>query len=168
MDLVYQTGQGSHEMSELQKIVDELQIQYDTQCELKRDLARKLDEAKKALHNSTPIQEEDRILYETKLQDMRKYIAVRMKKSENDSFNWNWIGVSWMIRKQATPYRNDFGSIVSDPLDIAVAEYALLAMGSHFDIRFDVHQDAVQRFLFQWMEENMAGSAYEQHLFAFN
>jgi hypothetical protein len=148
--------------TELQRLVDDLQTLYDAQSEVKRDLARKLDEAKQALHNSIPMDDKDQLIYEEKLGDMKQYVSKRLKHP------CDWTRVSWTFRKYASAYRDDFGNIVADPLDIAVAEYDLLHMGSHIDVRIDVHQENVKRFVQTWMAAHMAGSLYENNLFAFN
>jgi hypothetical protein len=151
-------------VEDLKSRVDQLQVRYDAQCAVKRLLQQELEDAKQELHRAllNSISDESKVRYEEKLADMREYIRVRRTKGRA-----RWDSVRWTIRMRADPYRNDFGVIIPDPLDLAVAEFDLLDMGSNFDVRIDVHQESVKRFVEEWMRERMEGALYDADLFAF-
>ena len=60
-------------VEDLKSRVDQLQVQYDVQCAVKRTLQQELEDAKQELHRAllNSISDESKVKYEEKLADMR-------------------------------------------------------------------------------------------------
>lgn len=152
-------------MEKLEKEIEDLQSKYDTQKNLMDELWTQLTDAKEKLHahKVESIGEDLKKMYEEKLFDMMEFINQRKAKPRT-----RFQSINWAFREMETAYKNDWYEVMTDPLDITIAEYDLLGLGSNFDIRIDIYQESVKMFVEDWMKTHMKEAQYDKNLFAFN
>ena len=148
----------------LEDRIAELQARVSEQSEVLHAMQAELREAQDELHKQLldSIDERHRLMYIEKLTDVRDFVRSRMAKHRR-----MFDHVNWAFREHREPYTNDWHDVIADPLDIAVAEFDLIDMGPNFDVRIDVTQESVKRFVQDWMRENFEEARYDSDLFAF-
>jgi len=154
-------------MTTLQTTVNALQAQYDAaQAEASKiydKLWKARDELKAAQMKA--LSKERKKAYLTQLKRLKRYIV-------------DWLGpdltygrgeVEVAFRKRKTPYQDDYHEDMDDPLDWMIAEYDLLAMSEHLEIRIDYFNEAVKEFVTVWFKTHMKDVRIvdEKSMFAF-
>ena len=102
--------------------------------------------------------------YEAKLERIRKYLEGFIE-DKRGRFRDN---VKYAFRKVEI-YKDDFHDPMPDPLNWKIAEYDLLDMDQYVEIIFDYHNEAVKRFVADWMGEHVpfACEDVEESFFGF-
>lgn len=107
----------------------------------------------------------------------KKGYLTRLKRLKR--YMLDWLGpkgcpsqIQVAFRKMEEPYADDYYDDMDDPLDWMTAEYDLLGMSDHLEIRIDYFNEAVKEFVTVWFKTHMKKEHYdivdEKSLFAFN
>lgn len=151
----------------------ELESKEHALREEQRRLWKEIEETKEKLldERMSTLDADQRAFYERKLKRLKTYVEAFVAETAYESrgvlIENRKRNLCYCFRKHELPYKGDDHDPIPDPLDWAVAEYDLLGMSEHLDIRFDYHSEFLKDFVVNWMTENLPHAAYEDNLFAF-
>ena len=136
-------------MEDLHTRIEELERLHERSAAKTRELYNELEEAREKLELECMKDIDEYIPYYTKkLERIKKFIEM-FKEEHND------VSIHYAFDKKEHPYKGDFHEVIQDPLDYLIGEYDCLGMTKFLEIVFEYHNDALKKFVQDWMEENL-------------
>ena len=106
-----------------------------------------LDAREEQLRKKASDIEEQIPMYTKKLERVKKFIEEFMTECRGRDFKYGF--------RKVKAYYGDDHEPMSDPLDWRMCEYDLLGLDENLEIVFDYSNEAVKKFVSDWMEENV-------------
>ena len=128
--------------------MEDIAAQYAKAKEEYQRLQKVLEDAREEQLRKKVLEIEEQIpTYTKKLERLKAYV---------DAFKNECRGryVQYGFRKVES-YKSDDHQPMADPLDWRICEYDLLGIDENLDIVFDYSNEAVKKFVSDWMEKNM-------------